>query len=41
MKRIISLLAVTMMVLGVVACTNPPPSKQGSGNNQMEIPLLK
>lgn len=42
MKRIISLLAVTIVALGVVACGgNPPPSKQGGGNNQMELPLFK
>jgi hypothetical protein len=41
MKRIVSLLAITVVALSLVACTNPPPSKQGSSNNQTEIPLFK
>jgi hypothetical protein len=42
MKRIVSLLAITVVALSVVACGgNPPPSKQGDTNNRIEIPLFK
>ena len=42
MKRIAGLLAITVIALSVVACGgNPPPDKQGSSNNRIEIPLFK
>jgi hypothetical protein len=41
MKRIVSLLAITVVALSVVTCGNPPPSKQGDTNNRIEIPLFK
>lgn len=49
MKRIVSLLAITVMALSVVACGNNPPAfKQGGSNSGkdaggtiLELPLSK
>ncbi len=42
MKRFMSLVAITMVALGLMACgADVPPSQQGTGNNQIEIPLFK
>jgi hypothetical protein len=42
MKRMLSVVAMTLMALSLVACTyDVPPAEQGSGNNSADQMIIR